>query len=365
MRICIVGNPENRRVREYIAQAVELGMPAPECVGWIELLSQEPSEVDSAIKRISAADHVRIESAGENAAVQRQLIQLGGGGESQLAVGEIGCLQEQYLGFCKALELLNQASVSFMNSPTEIKVMFDKWQSHQRFEVAGIKRPATEVIPTDVDISEYLIRRFGANGRVFIKPRFASSASGVCAYRWAERRQQLIAPIELERKLGSVRLFNSLRVRKYTSPQDIVAIFEGLLPQGLICESWVSKARLPDGNFDLRIVVIDGEARHTVVRQSHFPMTNLHLGNRRGKLVEVEDVFGSQVVRQAAKVAETAAICFPGSLYAGVDVLVPQRGEPMVCEINAFGDLLPNVWHQGETTYEAILKAANVLSNFV
>ena len=363
MRICIVGNPENRRVCDYVAQAVKLGLPAPVCVSWLELLSPDPTVVELAIKKLATADRVRIESAGENEEVQRRLIRIGGGGESQLAAGEIGFFHEAYLGFCEALDLLNGVGVSFVNSPSDIKVMFDKWRSHERFELAGIKRAATEVIPPESDVSKYLTSRFGTAGRVFIKPRFGSSASGVCAYRWAAGRQQLIAPIELDRKSGSTRLFNSLRVRKYNSPVEIGAIFEGLLPQGLICESWVSKARLPEGNFDLRIVVIDGEARHTVVRQSHFPMTNLHLGNRRGKLTEVEEVFGSQVVSQAAQVAEAAAACFPDSLYAGVDVLIPQHGEPTVCEINAFGDLLPNVWHRGETTYEAILKATNVLSN--
>ena len=363
MRICIVGNPENRRVTEFIAQAVELGLPVPVCVSWLDLLSPDPTVVELAIKKLTAADRVRIESAGENEAVQRRLIELGGGGDPQLAAGEIGFFDPQYRGFGKALDLLQSVGLSFLNSPSDIKVMFDKWQSHLRLELAGIKRPATEVIPPDSEVGDFLISRFGPSGRVFIKPRFGSSASGVCAYRWSDGLQQLIAPIELDRKSGSTRLFNSLRIRKYNSPQEVSQIFGGLLPQGLICESWVSKARLPDGNFDLRIVVIDGEARHTVVRQSHFPMTNLHLGNRRGKLAEVEEVFGSVVLSQAAEVAQAAAACFSDSIYAGVDVMIPQHGEPLVCEINAFGDLLPYVLHRGETTYQAILKATSVLSN--
>jgi hypothetical protein len=184
----------------------------------------------------------------------------------------------------------------------------------------------------------------------------------VCAYRWSHNREQLIAPIEIQRDRGAVRLYNSLRIRRYTSFEHIDAILEQLLPQGMICERWIHKASLPDGQFDLRIVVVAGEARHVVVRQSHHPMTNLHLGNRRGSIQEVQESFGRRVLDACNRLAERAAGCFPDSLYAGVDVLVPGKGEPMVCEINAFGDLLPHATHRGESTYEAILRASHILA---
>jgi hypothetical protein len=193
---------------------------------------------------------------------------------------------------------------------------------------------------------------------VFLKPRFASSASGVCAYRWSHHREQLIAPIEIQRRNGSIRLFNSLKVRSYTSPADILAILQQLLPQGMICERWIRKRQLPGGQFDLRVMVIAGEARHTIVRQSHHPITNLHLGNRRGDLREVRHAVGAELVNSCGELAEQAAACFPESLYAGVDILVPARAAPLVCEINAFGDLLPHVRDREESTYEAILRSA-------
>ena len=354
VQICLVGNPENRRVRDFQTAAEGLGFDRPRCVGWLELLNDR----DRALTRVADAELIRIDSPGEDDDVLHQLIHLGGG-NGRLAFGEIGFLPQQYHGFCQALDWLSNLDMSFQNSPADIQVMFDKWSSHERFAATGIPRPATWLAPESPEaLRDSRSAWCSANsGRLFLKPRYASSASGVCAYRWSHGREQLIAPIEIQRDRGAVRLYNSLRVRQYTSFENIDAILERLLPQGMIVERWIRKARGPNGQFDLRVLVIGGEARHLVVRQSHHPMTNLHLGNRRGSIDEVRDAFGENLLNACTRLAERATACFPNSLYAGVDILVPAKGEPLVCEINAFGDLLPNLTHRGETTYEAILNA--------
>ena len=363
-QIGIIGNLENRRVQEFRAAAERLGFRPPICVSWLDLLSDAGlaagSANRSALERLQVADVVRIDSPGENERVQHLLIRLGGG-DQQLAFGEVGSLREQYTGFTTLLSTLSTLDVAFQNAPADITAMFDKWLSHKRFVEAGISRPATFLAPLSLAQFRSCLASFSpASGRLFVKPRFASSASGVCAYRWCRDREQLFAAIEIERTGSEIRLFNTLRMHRYTSPHDIEVILERLLPQGMICEHWVPKARLPDGQFDIRVLVISGEARHIVVRQSHHPMTNLHLGNRRGDLSEVQALVGQHMISKVRQLAEAGATCFPDSLYAGVDVLIPAKGDPIVCEINAFGDLLPNIHHRGETTYEAILRASRV-----
>jgi glutathione synthase/RimK-type ligase-like ATP-grasp enzyme len=354
-RLFVVGNPENRRVRDLQATAERIGFYPPVCVSWREILDDPPA----GLARLRAAGMVRLDSPGENEDVLRHLVRLGGGCGG-LAFGEIGFLPEQYRGFSLILDRLSASGSKFQNSPADIKVMFDKWASGCRFAAACIPSPATSLAPASAAPFRKFRSAFGTpgSGRLFLKPRFASSASGVCAYRWSHGREQLIAPVELHRNGRAVRLYNSLRVRCYTSLEDITAILENLLPQGMICQPWIRKASLSDGQFDLRILVINGQSRHVVVRQSHYPMTNLHLGNRRGCLDEVQEAFGQRTVDNCRRLAEDAAACFPDSLYAGVDVLVPVRGDPLICEINAFGDLLPNVTHRGESTCEAILRAS-------
>ncbi len=50
--------------------------------------------------------------------------------------------------------------------------------------------------------------------------------------------------------------------------------------------------------------------------------------------------------------------CFPSSLYAGLDVLVTSDYQRhAVLEVNAFGDLLPDVLDRGQDTYAAEIKA--------
>ncbi len=361
--VCIVGNPENRRVRDFQSTATEIRLGRQSCVSWRDVLSG----CGDAMGQLRTAESIRIDSPGENDQVLHALIRLGGGC-GWLAHGEIGFLREQHRGFCTALELLSSVNTSFQNPPADIREMFDKWASHQRFEDAGLARPATALAPRGANEFRTLRATVGGSptaGRVFLKPRFGSSASGVCALRWCGDREQLIAPIEIDRTLGHVRLFNSLRVRCYTSPEEIDTILSQLLPQEMICERWVPKFRLPDGKFDLRILVIAGEARHLVVRQSHHPMTNLHLGNRRGDVSEVRDAIGNQRLEACRQLAEDAAACFPDSLYAGVDILVSAKGEPLICEINAFGDLLPNLRHRDQSAYEAILRASYVCGHSV
>ena len=108
--------------------------------------------------------------------------------------------------------------------------------------------------------------------------------------------------------------------------------------------------------FDLRVVVIGGEARHAVVRQSKSPMTNLHLGNSRGNLDQVKTKLGSHWDEVMAT-CEKVMTLFPRSLYAGVDVAIGAEFDShVVLEVNAFGDLIPNVEPKGNDTYESEIR---------
>ncbi len=363
MKLLIIGNPENRRVRDFQTAAGQLQLERPECVSWNSILSS-PDSLDA---NLGHAEQIRLESTGENDEVLHQLIQLGGS-EERLEFGEIGLLREQFLGSCQILDRIESSAsksngeTHFQNPPSDIKVMFDKWESHRRFRAMGIPRPLAKAAPTTIEQFRKCRSEFGSqsSGRLFLKPRYSSSASGVCAYRWSGDREQIIAPIAIQRSGDLIRLFNTLRVRTYTRLADTHAILSKLLPQDMIAEKWVQKIKLSEGRFDLRILVIAGEAKHTVARQSNHPMTNLHLGNQRANWNAVREVLGETTLKRCRQLSEDAANCFPDSLYAGVDLLIPAKGDPLICEINAFGDLLPNLYHQGESPYESILKAAHV-----
>jgi len=180
--------------------------------------------------------------------------------------------------------------------------------------------------------------------RAFVKLAHGSSASGVLAVETAGPGR-VRASTSVERD-ASGRLFNSLRVRRYTSEAEVGAVVDALAPDGLHIERWLPKASQRGRAADLRIVVVGGRATHAVVRTSTSPMTNLHLGGARGDLDEVRAAVAAAggCWREALAMCERAAACFPGTPCVGVDLL-PTAGwrRFAVGEVNAFGDLLPGL----------------------
>jgi hypothetical protein len=155
------------------------------------------------------------------------------------------------------------------------------------------------------------------------------------------------------------RLYNRLRVNHYTDERQVAAIVDRLGADGLHVERWFPKAGHDGRVFDLRVVVIAGRAGHVVARTSRTPLTNLHLGNARGDLAALRSAIGAERWAAAMAVAERAAACFPGSLHAGVDLMLgPGFERVAVAEVNAFGDLLPGVLDErGRDTYAAEVDA--------
>ncbi|MEQ9065602.1 MAG: hypothetical protein RLO18_02700, partial [Gimesia chilikensis] len=101
-------------------------------------------------------------------------------------------------------------------------------------------------------------------------------------------------------------------------------------------------------------VVITGQARHTVVRESRSPLTNLHLGNRRGDGERLQELLGPERWRALMEVCEQAAGVYPESFQVGVDLLLtPGFRQALILELNAFGDLLPGILWEGEETYQS------------
>jgi glutathione synthase/RimK-type ligase-like ATP-grasp enzyme len=349
-RLGLLGNPENRRVRDFTSAFEALGHPTPPCLSYADLLA-DPAALD----RLDV-DLLRIDSPGENADVSRALIILGGGPARALAHGEIAHLREYHRGFCDVLERIHERRIPCLNAPRDIAAMFDKWECHQRFVAGGVARPPAEMAP-DNAASLWESMRARGSGRLFLKPLHGSSASGVCALRWTPHQVQLIAPLRMLSQAGRLLLVNHLHVRTYSTWHEVELILGQLLPQGMISEQWIPKLTLPGGAVDLRVLVIAGEARHWVIRQSRHPMTNLHLGNARGDAATLREVIGDANLDTAFRLAEQAAACFPDSLYAGVDILIDSRHQPLVGEINAFGDLLPRLTHREDSAYAAIAKA--------
>ncbi|URN17417.1 MULTISPECIES: STM4014 family protein [Streptomyces] len=328
-RWAVVGNPENRRVALFGRALSEAGLPAPRVVPWTAVLRDggaafAPDEV------------VRLDSPGENAEVDRALRGL----DDPTRV-EGGA--RWYARFTAAVRTLTGGVR--LDDPGELAVLFDKRRCHGVLAAAGVPVPQSPTSGAAAPVRGWDDLRALMDAhrmpRVFLKPAHGSSASGVVALETAGGGR-LRATTSVERTEDG-RLHNSLRVRRVTSEREAAALVDALAPDGLHVERWWPKASLDGAPADLRVVVVAGRATHAVVRTGRSPMTNLHLGGRRGDPAAVAAAAGPRWA-DALETCERAAACFPGTLCVGVDLL-PAVGwrRFAVAEVNAFGDLLPGL----------------------
>ncbi len=344
IRLGVVGNPANRRVRGFLAAAEAAGLPRPEAFAWRDVLRGGPVPGPELT--------VRVDSPGEDAEVDVLLRTLGGSVSSgPVRVAEHGEIVGQaaaHAGLAAGLERVSAGGGLLLNPPGDVLTMGDKRRCHALLRDHGV--PVPEALPP-IDGWESLreAARGAGWGRVFVKPAYGSSASGVLALTLGRSRVSAVTSVETA---PGGRLFNNLRVRRYDSEAEVAAIVDRLAPDGLHAERWFPKAGLGDRVLDLRVVVTAGRPRHVVVRTSRSPMTNLHLGNARGDVEAVRAAAGAAQWEAAMATCERVAACFPGSLHVGVDLMLGAGWRRhAVAEVNAFGDLLPGILAGGRDTY--------------
>ena len=366
--LVILGNPENRRVDFARHAAASLGWREVRTVAWLAFL-RDPAALAAELR---PDGWLRIESPGENFEVEKMLLHLGaaavaGTSWDQLAPdaidalpfrrGQILPMRQWYLGWQQALSrvaaFLQTTRCRVMNPPADITAMFDKARCHEILAAAEVPLPRLLGLPDSHAHLREILRATGC-GRVFLKPCHSSSASGVVALEASGRGIQAFSSVEMAGGADRRELFNSLTVRHYRDPRQIAELIDAVCRQRSIAERWFPKAGYDGQRCDLRVLVIGGRAAHVVMRQSTGPITNLHLGNRRGDLAGLRRRMGDAAWQGALDAAERAARAFPASLYVGVDLLVaPGFQRFVVAEVNAFGDLLPNLLHEGRDTYAA------------
>lgn len=374
--LVVIGNPENRRVTMFADAARRLGMSSPRVIAYESLLAAADCDLAGFVPRGAL---VRIESPGENAVVQAELIRSGaqrlGWDDAQTAAvlkaaamhGRIAGSDAWYAGYCDLLQRIEREleplGVRWMNHPSEIPVLFDKTACQRTLSSRDVSIPRILETPTSFDD---LQARLDARGwsRVFVKLRYGSSASGVVAFERGPRGMQATTSVELVREGGEVQLFNSLRIARYTSQADIAAIVDELCRQGVHVEQWFPKATFAGRTFDLRVVAIGGEPCHIVMRTSRGPITNLHLGNQRGDVGALFSRWNSTDRAAAGETCRAAAACFSRSHYVGIDLaLLTGFARHAILEVNAFGDLLPGVLDaDGHDTYMAELASYGAAS---
>ncbi|RMI33330.1 STM4014 family protein [Nocardia stercoris] len=352
-RLAVVGNPENRRVTMLLDAAARLGIPGPRVVSWREVLTARGARFDP-------DEVVRLDSPGENPDVDTAL--RGPGAPTRIADGT-----RWYTALLAAVDTLRGGRR--LTDPGDLAVLFDKRRCHAELAARNVPVPASPTsgagapVPPDWPAVRELAAAAGLR-RFFLKPAHGSAAAGVVAVETASGGR---VQARTSAEVAADGVHNSLRVRRLTGEAQVGALVDALAGERLHLEAWLPKPSWQGRTADLRIVVIAGRATHAVLRTSAHPMTNLHLGGRRGDLDTARAAFDSAGYGwdTVLAVAEAAAAAFPRTLCVGVDLLPAANWRGVaVGEVNAFGDLLPGLTGlpgraDGLDTYAAQLVAVS------
>ncbi|MBT5230098.1 MAG: STM4014 family protein [Methylococcales bacterium] len=338
----LICNPENRRQHLFSQALFAQYAVQPILVSYDALLegASVREVLESALKSTTASHiNIKIESPGESFLVEKRLIQLGVQSFSERLTPQCAAnlpydkglfryLKEWFLGFSDVLHKIElfftgyarekEATVHYLNHPEVIMQFMDKHDCQQILQNKGANIP--ELINHCVDFKQFEVQlRAKKICQVFVKARFGSSASGVMALRLKPNSQQLIARTTLS--MGGRRgepLYNSLKVKTYSNFGDVAYLYSAIMAEEGYVERWVPKPSLSEGGFDFRVVVIAGQAQHTVARCSKTPMSNLHLGNLRGDIQQhpQADVILAAVHQEAERVGKA----FPKAHCFGADL---------------------------------------------
>lgn len=351
MRFLIIGNPENRRVGLFTEALSEHGLPPPEVVPWREVVRSP-----SVLKAVSKGPRVvRIDSYGEDFEVERELLRRGGFPKVDALEerrGEVIAPAVTHRGFQTVLRELEQVFAArpdwhLLNVPAEIDEFFDKRVTSRRLHAAGIPVPEfLEDVPDSPGDLLDAVRKKGWK-EIFVKPAMGSSASGVLLVTVGAKSAAISTSLEWD----APRWFNNLKLSHYRTPAAVKRALAFVLSQGAQVERAIPKAKLAGAFFDCRVLCIGGEPRFVVVRQNKHAITNLHLGGWRGELPALQAAMPPGAWDAAMDSCRQVARLYR-SLQVGLDVMFePGLARHRVIEVNAFGDLLPNLTLEGLSVY--------------
>jgi hypothetical protein len=359
VRYVAIANPDGKRWQAYSrdlsafweARGVLAGV---EVVPWRDVVQR-----DGNLDGLAAFDRpalVRLESPGRDFEVARLLLEAGGRaipGEptdwSHL-VYEKGRLTRpglMYAGFKRVLTGLKASfdarpHLKASACPLDVAVLFDKNATSARLDAAGIPSPPSlpglpsSTIPSEL---QYLIREEGFR-TAYVKLNTGSSASAIVVLSTHNEDTLGVGSIVL---LGEG--FYSTRRLCHYDPGclRLAAVLDFLLREGVCVQEGIRMAQIDGENFDVRVVVIHGRPAFTIFRLSSLPMTNLHLGGRRGDPQRCRAAIPTRAWLDAIDHCVEAAAQFQSNIV-GVDLLF-ETGymRHFILEANAFGDFFPGL----------------------
>jgi hypothetical protein len=371
-RYVAIVNPEGKRWQAYARDLAafwhERGIrPEVEVVPWREVVPRD-GNLDG-LPAFDAPALVRLESPGRDFEVTRLLLEAGGRavpGEpadwSALAFqkGRLVRPGLLYAGFCRVLAGLKASfdrrpHLRPLICPLAVAELFDKNATSARLTAAGIPcPPSLPAHPAPAGPGELLTRlRAERFGTAYVKLNTGSSAAAIAVVHAADGRPWAVSSV--------VRLadgfYSSRRLCRHEG-DDLDAVLGFLLAEGVCVQRGIRMAQIDGQNFDVRVVVIHGRPAFTVFRLSSLPMTNLHLGGRRGDPDRCRAAVPVRAWLDAVDHCVEAARLYDAAAV-GVDLLFESGYlRHYLLEVNAFGDFFPGLTDaRGRSVHRAEVEA--------
>ena len=358
-RYVLIANPGTKRSETYRAEltaywAARGAEVELDVVPWADVVPR-----DGILDDLPAFDKpaiVRMESPGKDDRVTRLLLEVGARTPPaepprdwqalELPKGLLVRPGLLYRGFRRVLVGLRASfdarpHLKPTACPLAIATMFDKTQTAWKLRAASVPVPEMFDGPVTPDLAPALVPEFSlVRGwpTAYVKLNTGSSATGIVVVHPNHGDRPEFGITTLAQIDGA--FYNSRLVRRVTGP-DLTAAVEFVLNEGAIVQRGIPMAQLDGQNFDVRVVCVYGKPVATIFRLSPHPMTNLHLGGRRGDYERGRAAIPPRDWLDALDHCADAAGCFDSAI-AGVDLLF-ERGfrRHYVLEVNAFGDFFP------------------------
>ena len=364
LRYILIANPGTKRCETFRAEFAACRASAElEVVPWAEVVPRDGNLDD--LPAFDTPAVVRLESPGKDDSVTRLLLEAGARDDPsepprdwrslELTKGLLvrpGLLHRGFYRVLRGLRTSFDARPHLMPTacPLAVAEMFDKTATCRRLEAAGV--PVPEWIEDRLSLPGTVIEHTLSRGwqTAYVKLNTGSSATGIVQIHPSRERQAV--GITTLAEIGG-QFYNSRLVRSVTG-LELGAAVRFIIAEGAIVQRGIPMAQLDGQNFDVRVVCLYGKPVATIFRLSHHPMTNLHLGGRRGDHDRCRAAIPTREWLDALDHCSDAAGCFD-SAVAGVDLLF-ERGfrRHYVLEVNAFGDFFPGWTDTGGRSIHAL-----------
>jgi hypothetical protein len=354
-RYVVLANPGSLRWQAYEPELrafwTERGVtPEVELVPWAEVVPR-----DGDLDGLAAFDRpalVRLESPGRDWEVAKLLLQAGARevhGEEKTDWLSLpyrkGWLVRPGLFYAGFRRVLRGLKASFdrrphlrpLACPLAVAEMFDKNATCARLSAAGVPCPPSLPAPDTPEELLDLLRR-ARFPTAYVKLNTGSSASAIAVLHACDDPPWAVSSIiRLDGEFYSTR-----RLCRHEG-EELRAVLGFLLREGACVQRGIRMAQVDGQNFDVRVVVIHGRPEFTVFRLSGLPMTNLHLGGRRGDPSRCRAAVPTRAWLDGLDHCVESAAQYRAA-GVGVDLLFESGyARDYVLEVNAFGDFFPGL----------------------